>query len=104
MTDLVVRPGFDVNPNKASVRLFFAKDSIQDTVWHICDAALGKLVGSHVFYMALHGSFMYATERADTILSADIQRAPTDRLCQRCLDEYILAQDIIEMKGLLRFD
>lgn len=103
MSHLTIKQPFDVNPNKASVRLFFAKADTQDTIWHICDAALGKEAGKHILFMALHGAFMYPAERADTILSADIQRAPTDKLCQRCLDEYVLALDIIGVKHLLKF-
>lgn len=104
MSNVTITDPFDVPPDKASTRLFFAKQHPMDRFWHICDASLGRPYGRHIFYMALHGSYMFPTDRADTVLQADILRAPTDKLCQRCLDEYILAVDIINRKDMIKFD
>lgn len=94
-----------VNPRASSIRLFFAKQSELDSAWHICDAALGSWSsGEGTLYVALHGARMYVGVKADTVLQADLRRGVTDGLCQRCMEELILAADLVKDRRLLRFE
>lgn len=87
-----------------SARLFFAKTAVSDTVWHICDAALGKEVRGNLLFMALHQSFIYPVIKADSVLQAELMRGMNDGICQLCLREYKLAVDTIKDRKMMRFD
>jgi len=91
------------NPGSVSTRIFFAKDSESSILWHLCDAALGQAHFGKVWYMALHGAFLYPVVQCDTVLQCKIRLGVADQFCRNCLDEYELAKDVIERKKLLKF-
>lgn len=94
----------NTDPRFVSRRLFFAKANTFDTVWHLCDAALGNWsTATGVEYVALHGRRMHVAEQVDTVLQVDIRRGAADTFCQNCLDEFHLAVDLIKEKRLLKF-
>lgn len=92
-----------VKKTDVSARLFFAKLSSFDTVWHICDAALGYgQPGGQIKFMALHGTLIYPLVRCDTLLEVEL-RGTRESFCERCLQEMILAGGKIDKKDLLKF-
>lgn len=99
-----VKELFPIHTQKESVRLFFAKESAFSSVWHICDAALGKEISGGLYYGALHGAFMRTEVRADSVLQADILRKDSDQFCTSCLEEYELAKDTIKERRLMKFE
>lgn len=95
----------NVAPQHSSIRIFLAKRECSDTIWHLCDAALGSYTtAAGIEYIALHGKRMHVEVKADTVLQADLQRGLNDALCERCLDEFYLAIGFIKEKRLLKFE
>lgn len=96
-------PQLDIFNKKTSKRLFFAKTSRSDTVWHICDYALSKTGwqgGTQT--MCLHGKYITAAVSVDTV-DALAKVSGGEHICQTCLDEFNLARDIIIKRDLLKF-
>lgn len=106
MSDLTLRERFPIDPRQVSRRLFFAKTGELETVWHLCDASLGRALpdGKGVEFVALHGKYIYPVVQCDTVLQADLRRGLTDGLCARCMREFHLAVDLICQKRLLKFE
>lgn len=91
---------------ESSVRLFFLRANALDKTWHISDAALGTQKdpsGRIIHYLTLHGSWLPAYDKADTLLQCKLLSDENAVFCMRCLDEFDIAKDTIEGRRLLKF-
>jgi hypothetical protein len=92
------------NARAVSVRLFFARESEVDPIWHICDASMGEIRNAGmIYYMALHGSAIKPAVKCNTVEEAQARSGNLDQFCYRCLDEFQLAAQAIAEKRLTKF-
>lgn len=92
-----------IDPRAVSTRIIFVRDSVASRVWHLADVAISKAVGASVYHMALHGAYVYPGTKADTVAEARKLTGPGDRFCERCLEEFELARDVIEKRKMMKF-
>lgn len=105
---------FDLNPNAASKRIFFGKESQFTLVWHIFDAALRLEDGTTV---ALHDEVLFENGRikhiftktlapqytADSLTELQRKTHSGDYVCVLCFREMELALEEIKRDDLLKF-
>ncbi len=95
-----------IDPKAVSTRIVFVREDVA-SLWHLADVsisrAVGGLVSARVEYMALHGKWIHPLVQVDTVSEMQTKHGPQPLICQRCLDEFSLAADLIKKKNLLRF-
>lgn len=97
-------PALNIFKGQTSKRLFFAKASSGDSVWHICDFAIGIVAPDQTIHSAaLHDQYIYPVEQADTIEELKEKAGPNDSLCSGCMETYDYAREVIESRDMLKF-
>ncbi len=96
-----------INPKAVSTRIVFVREEAV-SLWHLADVAISRSVGgglsaARVEFMALHGKWIHPLMQVDTVSEMHKLHGPQPLICQRCLDEFSLAADLIKRKNLLRF-